>query len=191
MSHRNQDVARTACATNSSPNERYCSLPTDCISIQTGDVRTETQCLWLYLTIWIPDLFLKNWSNICLLINRLWCKVRIHDNMIEMKSWDGAVTLETELDLFKWKQYESEIIWFWCNYQNRSKIVAILLFDYAVKPNILLINSTTERTDECDYIRPALSLSYAWLRFRKLFSLQYWKTWIPSFHVYLLTWLKD
>jgi transposase-like protein len=30
--------------------------------------------------------------------------------MVEMKSWDGANILETELDLFKFKQYESEII---------------------------------------------------------------------------------
>jgi IS6 family transposase len=35
---------------------------------------------------------------------------KIHDNMMKMKSWDGAITLETELDLFKWKQYESEVI---------------------------------------------------------------------------------
>jgi transposase, IS6 family len=30
--------------------------------------------------------------------------------MIEMNSWDGAITLETVLDLFKWKQYQSEVI---------------------------------------------------------------------------------
>jgi IS6 family transposase len=30
--------------------------------------------------------------------------------MIKMKSWDGAITLETELDLFKWKQYQAEVI---------------------------------------------------------------------------------
>lgn len=30
--------------------------------------------------------------------------------MIEMKTWDGAIILETELDLFKFKQFESEII---------------------------------------------------------------------------------
>jgi IS6 family transposase len=30
--------------------------------------------------------------------------------MVEMKSWDGANILETELDLFKFKQFESEII---------------------------------------------------------------------------------
>jgi IS6 family transposase len=27
-----------------------------------------------------------------------------------MKSWDGATILETKMDLFKWKQYESAII---------------------------------------------------------------------------------
>lgn len=41
---------------------------------------------------------------------RLWCKVLIHDTIIEMKTWDGAIILETELDLFKFKQFESEII---------------------------------------------------------------------------------
>lgn len=40
----------------------------------------------------------------------MWCKVLIHDTMIEMKTWDGAIILETELDLFKFKQFESEII---------------------------------------------------------------------------------
>ena len=30
--------------------------------------------------------------------------------MIKMKFWDGAITLEKEIDLFKWKQYESEVI---------------------------------------------------------------------------------
>ncbi len=35
---------------------------------------------------------------------------KIHDNMIKMKSWDGAITLKKEVDLFKWKQYESEVI---------------------------------------------------------------------------------
>ena len=31
--------------------------------------------------------------------------------MIEMKTWDEAIILETELDLFKFKQFESEIIY--------------------------------------------------------------------------------
>jgi hypothetical protein len=35
---------------------------------------------------------------------------KVHDNMMKMKSWDGAITLEKEVDLFKWKQYESEVI---------------------------------------------------------------------------------
>ncbi|MDB5056362.1 MAG: transposase family protein [Bacilli bacterium] len=34
----------------------------------------------------------------------------IHVTIIEMKTWDGAIILETELDLFKFKQFESEII---------------------------------------------------------------------------------
>jgi hypothetical protein len=40
----------------------------------------------------------------------LWCKAPIHVTLIEMKTWDGAIVLETELDLFKFKQFESEII---------------------------------------------------------------------------------
>jgi IS6 family transposase len=30
--------------------------------------------------------------------------------MIEIETWDGAIFLEKEINLFKWKQYESEII---------------------------------------------------------------------------------
>jgi hypothetical protein len=37
-------------------------------------------------------------------------KALIRDNIIEMISWDGEITLETVLDLFKWKQYQSEVI---------------------------------------------------------------------------------
>jgi hypothetical protein len=40
----------------------------------------------------------------------LWCKAPIHVTLIEMKTRDGAIILETELDLFKFKQFESEII---------------------------------------------------------------------------------
>jgi hypothetical protein len=40
------------------------------------------------------------------LLGGLWCNVLIHDYMIEMKSRNEALTLETESDLFKWKQYE-------------------------------------------------------------------------------------
>jgi transposase-like protein len=40
----------------------------------------------------------------------LWCKTLTHDNIIEIKSWEWGITLETELDLFKWKQFESEVI---------------------------------------------------------------------------------
>jgi IS6 family transposase len=44
--------------------------------------------------------------------NRLWCKALIHDNVIdnEVMGWMEQLALETQLDIFKWKQYESAII---------------------------------------------------------------------------------
>ncbi|MDB5052828.1 MAG: transposase [Bacilli bacterium] len=38
----------------------------------------------------------------------MWCKD--HDKIDRTNLWDGATILETNLDIFKWKQYEAAII---------------------------------------------------------------------------------